>query len=157
VFSVLPSTLDPELCDFCGLRTTSIFHLRSTSCILPITDDVYGIIVELERISSTNHNTATTLSATISGAGPRHASGGEVAYLQRLVDTYGTDVERMARDRKVSAALRVAHRPNAWPLAEPGAEDGWSVVEEYKKMLRCTIVIEVWITPCILTRTEQKE
>ncbi|KAJ7043190.1 ribosome biogenesis protein Nop16 [Mycena alexandri] len=65
-----------------------------------------GDVVEvLERISSANHN-ATTLSAAISGAGPRHASGGEVAYLQRLVDKYGTDVEQMARDRKLNPEQR---------------------------------------------------
>ncbi|KAJ7871407.1 ribosome biogenesis protein Nop16 [Mycena olivaceomarginata] len=38
--------------------------------------------------------------------GPRHASGGEVAYLKRLVDKYGTDVEQMARDRKLNAEQR---------------------------------------------------
>ncbi|KAJ7470288.1 ribosome biogenesis protein Nop16 [Mycena latifolia] len=68
-----------------------------------------GTVVEaLERISSINHNTTTTLSAAISGAGPRHASGGEVAYLQRLVDTHGTDVEQMARDRKLNPEQRTA-------------------------------------------------
>ncbi|KAJ7771698.1 ribosome biogenesis protein Nop16 [Mycena metata] len=59
----------------------------------------------LERIGSANH-TATTLSAAISGAGPRHASGGEVAYLQRLVDKHGTDIEQMARDRKLNPEQR---------------------------------------------------
>jgi len=66
-----------------------------------------GNVVEaLERIASTNNNTTTTLSAAISGAGPRHASGGEVAYLQRLVDKHGTDVEQMARDRKLNPEQR---------------------------------------------------
>ncbi|KAJ7184263.1 ribosome biogenesis protein Nop16 [Mycena filopes] len=66
-----------------------------------------GDVVEvLESISSTNHTFATTLSAAISGAGPRHASGGEVAYLQRLLDTHGSDVERMARDRKLNPEQR---------------------------------------------------
>ncbi|KAJ6606509.1 ribosome biogenesis protein Nop16 [Mycena vulgaris] len=66
-----------------------------------------GNVVEaLERICSTNHNTTTTLSAAISGAGPRHASGGEVAYLQRLVDTHGSDIEQMARDRKLNPEQR---------------------------------------------------
>ncbi|KAJ6547067.1 ribosome biogenesis protein Nop16 [Mycena capillaripes] len=66
-----------------------------------------GDVVEaLERISSANTNTGTTLSASISGAGPRHASGGEVAYLSRLVSKYGTDVEQMARDRKLNPEQR---------------------------------------------------
>ncbi|KAJ7090271.1 ribosome biogenesis protein Nop16 [Mycena belliarum] len=66
-----------------------------------------GSVVEaLERISSTTHHGAATLSAAISGAGPRHASGGEVAYLQRLVDKHGSDVEQMARDRKLNAEQR---------------------------------------------------
>ncbi|KAJ7702324.1 ribosome biogenesis protein Nop16 [Mycena rosella] len=66
-----------------------------------------GNVVEaLERISSINQSSTTTLSAAISGAGPRHSSGGEVAYLQRLVDTHGTDVERMARDRKLNPEQR---------------------------------------------------
>ncbi|KAJ7168233.1 ribosome biogenesis protein Nop16 [Mycena crocata] len=65
-----------------------------------------NVVEALERISSTNAYTTTTLSAAISGAGPRHASGGEVAYLQRLVDTHGTDVEQMARDRKLNPEQR---------------------------------------------------
>ncbi|KAJ6488593.1 ribosome biogenesis protein Nop16 [Mycena vitilis] len=63
------------------------------------------VVEALERIASTNHN-ATTLSASISGAGPRHSSGGEVAYLSRLVSQYGTDVEQMARDRKLNPEQR---------------------------------------------------
>ncbi|KAF7353621.1 Nucleolar protein 16 [Mycena venus] len=65
-----------------------------------------GVVEELERIASSTHNTPTTLSLSISGAGPRHASGGEVAYLKRLVDKYGTDVEQMARDRKLNPEQR---------------------------------------------------
>jgi len=65
-----------------------------------------NVVEALERISSTKHSGATTLSVAISGAGPRHASGGEVAYLQRLVDTHGTDVEQMARDRKLNPEQR---------------------------------------------------
>ncbi|KAJ6618358.1 ribosome biogenesis protein Nop16 [Mycena sp. CBHHK59/15] len=65
-----------------------------------------GNVVEaLERISS-SHGGTTTLSAAISGAGPRHGSSGEVAYLQRLVDKHGSDVEQMARDRKLNAEQR---------------------------------------------------
>ncbi|KAJ7724060.1 ribosome biogenesis protein Nop16 [Mycena maculata] len=65
-----------------------------------------NVVQALERISSTNNNATTTLSVAISGAGPRHASAGEVAYLQRLVDTHGTDVEQMARDRKLNPEQR---------------------------------------------------
>ncbi|KAJ7632192.1 ribosome biogenesis protein Nop16 [Roridomyces roridus] len=65
-----------------------------------------GTVQELEIISSNKNLTGTTLSAVISGAGPRHASGGEVAYLERLVDKYGDDIERMARDRKLNPEQR---------------------------------------------------
>jgi len=65
-----------------------------------------GVVQELERIASSTHNTPNTLSISNSGAGPRHASGGEVAYLQRLVDKYGSDVEQMARDRKLNPEQR---------------------------------------------------
>ncbi|KAJ7273212.1 ribosome biogenesis protein Nop16 [Mycena rebaudengoi] len=68
-----------------------------------------NVVEELERISSVRHSsTATTLSASISGAGPRQASAGEAAYLQRLVDKYGSDVEQMARDRKLNPEQRTA-------------------------------------------------
>lgn len=51
---------------------------------------------------------STTLSAAISGVGPRHASTGELAYLDRLVQKYGDDIERMARDRKLNPEQRTA-------------------------------------------------
>jgi len=38
----------------------------------------------------------------------RHPSQGEIKYLERLVDKYGEDVERMARDRKLNAEQRTA-------------------------------------------------
>ena len=38
----------------------------------------------------------------------RHASQGEIKYLQRLVDKYGNDMEQMARDRKLNADQRTA-------------------------------------------------
>ncbi|KAJ7197164.1 ribosome biogenesis protein Nop16, partial [Mycena pura] len=40
------------------------------------------------------------------GAGPRMASRLEAAYLQRLVAKHGTDVQKMARDRKLNAEQR---------------------------------------------------
>lgn len=61
--------------------------------------------IALEQISSAQtalHN----LSFAISGVGARHASTGEVAYLQKLVNKYGEDVERMAKDRKLNPEQR---------------------------------------------------
>lgn len=49
---------------------------------------------------------AATLGASLTGAGPRHASAGEVRYLERLVAKYGLDVEQMARDRKLNGEQR---------------------------------------------------
>jgi len=62
-------------------------------------------ITALQRISTANYN-SSTLSVAISGTGPRHASTGEVAYLERLVERYGGDVEHMARDRKLNPEQR---------------------------------------------------
>lgn len=59
----------------------------------------------LERISVSKGGT-TTLRLT--GVGVRHSSVGEIKYLQRLVDKYGADVERMTRDRKLNAEQRTA-------------------------------------------------
>jgi hypothetical protein len=99
------------------------------------------LTIELERISSVRHSsTATTLSASISGAGPRQASAGEAAYLQRLVDKYGSDVEQMARDRKV-LGLFIFRMETLMALVEPGAADGGPVEEEREEMLRNAIVI----------------
>jgi hypothetical protein len=108
-----------------------------------LADDLYGIIVaELERIASSTHNTSTTLSVPISGAGPRHASGGEVAYLKRLVDKYGTDVEQMARDRKVGLSDVGLLGLSNLGLAERGAEDSGPIDSESKEMrIRSAIVI----------------
>ncbi|KAF8894460.1 ribosome biogenesis protein Nop16 [Infundibulicybe gibba] len=66
------------------------------------------VVLALEEISSTNQKSRTTLSAAISGAGPRHASGGEVEYLERLIKKYGQDVEKMARDPKLNPEQRTA-------------------------------------------------
>ncbi|KAF8078104.1 ribosome biogenesis protein Nop16 [Lyophyllum atratum] len=67
-----------------------------------------NVVQALERISTTVNQNSTTLSAPLSDAGPRHASAGEVAYLERLVTKYGEDVERMARDRKLNPEQRTA-------------------------------------------------
>lgn len=65
------------------------------------------LFLELELISSVRCG-STTLSASISGVGPRHASAGEVAYLEKLVFKYGTDVERMAKDRRLNPEQRTS-------------------------------------------------
>lgn len=39
---------------------------------------------------------------------PRHSSAGEVSTLRRLVEKYGEDVEKMARDRKLNPDQRTA-------------------------------------------------
>lgn len=46
----------------------------------------------------------------VSGAnsGPRHASAGELGYLERLVARHGRDVEGMARDMKLNWEQRTA-------------------------------------------------
>ncbi|TFK76605.1 hypothetical protein BDN72DRAFT_831186 [Pluteus cervinus] len=69
-----------------------------------------GVVAELERISSTVAigSTSTTVSVAISGVGARHASKGEVAYMRRLVETYGQDVDRMAKDHRLNYDQRSA-------------------------------------------------
>ena len=65
----------------------------------------------LERISTTVDPSKNTISASLSGVGPRHASEGEVRYLQRLVDKYGLGVggvEKMTRDRKLNSEQRTS-------------------------------------------------
>lgn len=47
-----------------------------------------------------------TLSFASSGVGPRHISGGEAAFLHKLVNKYGDDVEKMAKDRKLNPEQR---------------------------------------------------
>ena len=47
-----------------------------------------------------------TMSQKLTGNGARRSSAREVRYLQRLVDKYGENVERMARDRKVNSEQR---------------------------------------------------
>ncbi|EDR10983.1 uncharacterized protein LACBIDRAFT_192580 [Laccaria bicolor S238N-H82] len=66
------------------------------------------LLETLESLSCIKHMGSATLSVPLSGAGPRHAAAGEVAYLQRLVKKYGNDVERMAIDRKLNPDQRTA-------------------------------------------------
>ncbi|KAG5645912.1 hypothetical protein DXG03_005059 [Asterophora parasitica] len=66
------------------------------------------VVKALERISAPVNQNSTTLGVPLSTSGPRHASSGEVAYLERLVGKYGGDVERMARDRKLNPEQRTA-------------------------------------------------
>ncbi|KAH6918736.1 ribosome biogenesis protein Nop16 [Coprinopsis sp. MPI-PUGE-AT-0042] len=67
-----------------------------------------GLVEELESIAAKKQLNSTTLSVPQSSTGPNHrrSAPGEVAYLQRLVDAYGDDVGRMARDRKLNADQR---------------------------------------------------
>ncbi|KAL0947397.1 hypothetical protein HGRIS_013510 [Hohenbuehelia grisea] len=69
-----------------------------------------GVVQALEKIGvRTSANNGRTISAPLSLAGPRHASAGERAYLQRLVDKYGKeDVAGMARDRRLNGEQRTA-------------------------------------------------
>ncbi len=70
---------------------------------MPNEPDQFGIA--LEQIS-TPQTALRNLSFAISGVGARHASAGEVVYLQKLVSKYGEDVERMAKDRKLNPEQR---------------------------------------------------
>ncbi|TFK42734.1 ribosome biogenesis protein Nop16 [Crucibulum laeve] len=65
------------------------------------------LIETLERISSAKHD-SSTISASFSGVGARHAAIGETSYLQRLVDKYGSNIEKMSRDRKLNPEQRTA-------------------------------------------------
>ncbi|KAG6889709.1 hypothetical protein C0992_004338 [Termitomyces sp. T32_za158] len=67
-----------------------------------------NVVQALERISNCVQQNGTTLQVPLSGNGPRHASEGEAAYLRRLVDKYGEDVEGMARDRRLNVEQRTA-------------------------------------------------
>jgi hypothetical protein len=65
-----------------------------------------------------------------------------VAYLKRLVDKYGTDVEQMARDRKVGLSDVGLLGLSNLGLAERGAEDSGPIDSESKEMrIRSAIVI----------------
>ncbi|PPQ78544.1 hypothetical protein CVT25_011816 [Psilocybe cyanescens] len=64
-----------------------------------------GLVKSLEQISGRATGT-TTLSIPISGAGPRHASSGELKYLHPLIAKYGDNVESMANDLKLNPEQR---------------------------------------------------
>ncbi|KAH9484157.1 Nucleolar protein 16 [Psilocybe cubensis] len=66
-----------------------------------------NLIKSLEEISGRATGT-TTLSIPISGAGHRHASSGELKYLQPLIAKYGDKVESMANDLKLNPEQRTA-------------------------------------------------
>ncbi|KAG5653271.1 hypothetical protein H0H81_001431 [Sphagnurus paluster] len=66
------------------------------------------VVKALERISTPLNPNATTLCASLTNAGPRHASSGEMNYLSRLVEKHGTNVEGMARDRRLNPEQRTA-------------------------------------------------
>ncbi|KIL69611.1 hypothetical protein M378DRAFT_97337 [Amanita muscaria Koide BX008] len=63
------------------------------------------MIKELERKSVILRDDKT-MSLQLTGIGGRKSSASEVRYLRRLVDKYGDNVERMARDRKVNNEQR---------------------------------------------------
>ncbi|KAF9453285.1 hypothetical protein P691DRAFT_720158 [Macrolepiota fuliginosa MF-IS2] len=63
-------------------------------------------IVEALEQTSTPQTASHALSFAISGTGPRRASTGEVVYLRKLVNRYGDDVEKMAKDRKLNPEQR---------------------------------------------------
>ncbi|KAG6832692.1 hypothetical protein H0H92_012264 [Tricholoma furcatifolium] len=67
-----------------------------------------NVVQALERISSSVEQDGRTLQVRLSDSGPRHASAGEKSYLERLVEKYGSDVEGMARDRKLNVDQRTA-------------------------------------------------
>ncbi|KAF9001910.1 ribosome biogenesis protein Nop16 [Cyathus striatus] len=64
-----------------------------------------NVVEALECISAPTRG-STTLSAAISGIGARCTAGGERTYLERLVQKYGYDVEKMSRDRKLNPEQR---------------------------------------------------
>ncbi|TFK29784.1 hypothetical protein FA15DRAFT_663049 [Coprinopsis marcescibilis] len=73
-----------------------------------IGEKAVGLVAELESIASRKQMNSTTLSVPQSSTGPniRHPAAGELVYLQRLVDKYGDNVERMAKDRKLNPDQR---------------------------------------------------
>ncbi|EAU91243.2 hypothetical protein CC1G_06878 [Coprinopsis cinerea okayama7 len=75
-----------------------------------VKDKVVGLVDELESIAMKKNLNSTTLSVAHSSTGPnlRHAAPGEIAYMRRLFEKYGDDVERMARDRKLNPDQRTA-------------------------------------------------
>ncbi|KAJ7582616.1 ribosome biogenesis protein Nop16 [Mycena floridula] len=72
----------------------------------PATSRSQTAVKSLESISVTTSNSKNTISASITGVGARHASVGEKAYLQRLLDKYGGNISAMAKDRKLNSEQR---------------------------------------------------
>ncbi|GLB35108.1 putative ribosome biogenesis protein Nop16 [Lyophyllum shimeji] len=84
-----------------------VTDLGRSEKVKPRTGDT-SVVQALERICTTVNQNSRTLSIPLTGAGPRHTSAGEVAYLGRLVAKYVQDVERMARDRRLNPEQRTA-------------------------------------------------
>ncbi|KAK7440185.1 Nucleolar protein 16 [Stygiomarasmius scandens] len=94
--------MTPELDD--NAREKWVSNLGSKSSSVGGTEG--AVVKDLEKLSTLKGASGTTLSASMTGVGARYASQGEVAYFERLVEKYGTDVERMARDRKLNSEQR---------------------------------------------------
>jgi nucleolar protein 16 len=69
---------------------------------------VHQLFLALEQVSAPINRNSRTLSARLSGIGSRISSGGERRYLGRLVEKYGSDVEQMARDRRLNPEQRTS-------------------------------------------------
>ncbi len=82
------------------------FHRLGSSGTRVLTD--FCFFSALERISVPTEGTGHTISASLTGVGARYSAHGEVHYLRRLVDKYGEDMEKMARDRKLNPEQRTA-------------------------------------------------
>lgn len=75
----------------------------TNAAVLKKTD---GYVADVLEGLSAPQSGSTTLSFALSGAGPRYASAAEMLYLQRLVDKYGDNIDRMARDHKLNSDQR---------------------------------------------------
>ena len=82
-----------------------IYHepRRFDACLIRFTDNT----PDLEQAAAPATGT-TTLAIPISGVGSRHASEGEIKYLQPLVKKYGDNVHLMARDLRLNPEQRTA-------------------------------------------------
>lgn len=67
-------------------------------CLLP----TFRLLIFLKK----NFTALEELSSASSTAGPRHTSSLETMYLVRLVERYGEEVEKMARDRRLNPEQR---------------------------------------------------
>jgi len=99
-----PSDLDAESQMDQDLRQkwTVNFSSSAASHVGPVNDN---LVKDLKQASASATG-LTTLSVPISGIGSRHASQGEIKYLQSLVRKYGDDVDLMARDLKLNPEQR---------------------------------------------------